>query len=133
LLVFAWGALLRERRRASAPVDGVAHAAGGAFPGRGSLTTYRGGSHVRCVTETWLRHIITGGIIMSLVDLMLKFASHTPIVGPEVNRIAINHFAASTVPRPRPYSLWSAAPADPKAPEYISDYTSWPSLTNKEF
>jgi prostaglandin-endoperoxide synthase 2 len=81
---------------------------------------------------------------MSLVDLLLKLAAHTPIVGPdaldEVNRVAINYFAASTRPRPRPFSLWSASsvpnPAAPPPPldgEYITDYTSWPGLTNKQY
>lgn len=68
---------------------------------------------------------------MSLLDLVLNLASHTPLVGPAVNRAAINHYALSVPPRPRPFSLWSAAPADnPAAPEYITDYTSWPGLTS---
>jgi prostaglandin-endoperoxide synthase 2 len=71
---------------------------------------------------------------MSLIDLFLKFASHAPVVGTEVNRLAINHFASSTTPRPRPYSLWSAQESpDPTQPDYISDYTSWPGLTNKRY
>ena len=74
---------------------------------------------------------------MSLIDLALKLAQHTPVVGEDVvavaNRVAINHFARSTPPRPRPYSLWSAAPADTGEPEYITDYTSWPALTNRAY
>jgi heme peroxidase len=71
---------------------------------------------------------------MSLVDLLLKFASHAPVVGTEVNRLAINHFASSTTPRPRAYSLWSAQePPDSTQPDYICDYTSWPALTNKRY
>jgi prostaglandin-endoperoxide synthase 2 len=71
---------------------------------------------------------------MSLLDLFLKIAEHTPVVGDGVNRIAINHFAGSTTPRPRPYSLWSAEPAGKtSAPEYVTDYTSWPGLTNKQY
>src|SRR5262249_54847304 len=70
---------------------------------------------------------------MSLVDLAIKLAGHVPVVGTEVNRIAINHFAGTTTPRPRPYSLWSAEPPDPKLPEYVTDYTSWPSLTNRQY
>jgi prostaglandin-endoperoxide synthase 2 len=75
---------------------------------------------------------------MSLVDLLLKLVQHTPIAGEiagdQISRIAINHFAGSTHPRPRPFSLWSAQPStDPTSPEYITDYTSWPSLTNRQY
>lgn len=44
-----------------------------------------------------------------------------------INRFAINRFVKSTPPRPRPYGLWS------EAPDVVSDYTSWPSLTDREF
>lgn len=71
---------------------------------------------------------------MSLIQLILKIAEHTPVIGGEVNRVAINHFAGSTSPRPRPFSLWSAEPAEnTQAPEYVTDYTSWPGLTNHQF
>jgi len=70
---------------------------------------------------------------MSLVDLLLKLAEHTPVVGTEVNKIAINYFAASTTPRPRPFSMWSAQEPDPTKPEYVTDYTSWPGLTDRRF
>src|SRR5215470_5674055 len=71
---------------------------------------------------------------MSFIDLMTKFAGHVPVVGKEVNRLAINHFAGTTTPRPRPFSLWSAETLlDPKLPEYVTDYTSWPSLTNRQY
>ena len=71
---------------------------------------------------------------MSLVDLVIKLAGHIPVVGTDVNRIAINYFAGSTTPRPRPYSLWSAVQeTDPTLPEYVTDYTSWPSLTNRGY
>lgn len=71
---------------------------------------------------------------MGLVDLLVKLARHAPVVGEEVNRIAINHFARSTTPRPRPYSLWSAeVQKNPALPGYITDYTSWPSLTDRQY
>ena len=44
-----------------------------------------------------------------------------------INRIAINYIVNSTLPRPRPYSLWSEAPGA------VSDYVSWPSLTDREY
>ncbi len=70
---------------------------------------------------------------MGLVDLLLKVAANTPVVGDDVNRLAINYFTASTTPRPRPFSLWSAEEPNPALPEYVTDYTSWPSLTNKQY
>src|SRR5688572_22423995 len=69
---------------------------------------------------------------MSLADLMLKLARYTGL-DDNVNRVAINHFAGSTHARPRPYSMWSATEPKPDLAEYVTDYTSWPSLTNKEF
>ncbi len=51
------------------------------------------------------------------------------------SRVGINHFAALTAPRPRPFSLWSEiakpGPHDLQGP--VSDYTSWPVLTNRIF
>lgn len=44
-----------------------------------------------------------------------------------VSKIAINSFANSTTPRPRPYSLWSDRAGN------ICDYVSWASLTNRTF
>jgi prostaglandin-endoperoxide synthase 2 len=71
---------------------------------------------------------------MSLFDLIVKLAARTPLVGDDVNRLAINHFAGSTPPRPHGYSLWSAqSEIDPTLPEYVTDYPSWPSLTNKRY
>ncbi len=44
-----------------------------------------------------------------------------------INRFAINRVCNSTPARPRPYGLWS------EAEDIVSDYTSWPSLTDREF
>lgn len=44
-----------------------------------------------------------------------------------INRFAINRICSSTPARPRPFSLWS------EAEDIVSDYTSWPTLTNREF
>ena len=55
-------------------------------------------------------------------------------LGSVANRWAINHFASATAARPRPFSLWSHADAaTPSAPDYVSDYTSWPSLVDRRF
>lgn len=71
---------------------------------------------------------------MSLVDLIGMLAARTPVVGDSVNRLAINYFAGATTPRPHGYSLWSAElHPDPASPDYVSDYPSWPSLTNKRY
>ena len=72
---------------------------------------------------------------MSFIDPILKFASRLPLLDRFLNRHLINHFATTTKPRPKAFSLWSAVadPSDPSAAEYITDYTSWPSLTNKRY
>ena len=44
-----------------------------------------------------------------------------------ISRFAINRIVNSTPPRPRPFSLWS------ESPDVVSDYTSWPSLTDRVF
>jgi prostaglandin-endoperoxide synthase 2 len=52
-----------------------------------------------------------------------------------ISKIAVNKLAYKTPPRPRPYSLWSEVPK-PEGPENqgpITDYTSWPSLTDRSF
>ena len=56
-----------------------------------------------------------------------------------INRIGTNSIASATKPRPRPYSLWwpadsdSACPATGHANGPITDYASWPSLTDRSF
>ena len=74
---------------------------------------------------------------MSVIDGILSFAGRHPALdGPmrELNRKLINHFATAVAPRPRSFSLWSPDPASKVGdPNYITDYTSWPSLTNKRY
>lgn len=52
-----------------------------------------------------------------------------------VSRVVINHFATRTHPRPRAFSLWSehAVPADGETPAPVTDYTSWPALTDRAY
>lgn len=62
------------------------------------------------------------------------WAASIPWLGKHVNRLLTNLIAHSTTPRPRPFSLWSpvaVAPGGPSGP--ISDYTSWPVLTDRRF
>jgi prostaglandin-endoperoxide synthase 2 len=57
-----------------------------------------------------------------------------PVLRPTLNRFAINGFAGTTQPRPRPFSLWSPEPKPAgDAPGPITDYTSWPALTDRTF
>jgi prostaglandin-endoperoxide synthase 2 len=77
---------------------------------------------------------------MSIIDSLLDHArGHTIFDGPlrMLSRHYINKFASAIAPRPRAFSLWSpvptANPPDPQAPNYITDYSSWPGLTNKTF
>ena len=55
-------------------------------------------------------------------------ASIAHAVAPKlVSKLAINHYAEATSPRPRPYSLWSFEEGE------TCDYVSWPSLTDRTF
>ena len=60
-----------------------------------------------------------------------------PVLGRAINRFLTNRIASATVPRPRPFSLWSAEPlpdpGDPGQAGPITDYSSWPSLTDRRF
>ena len=49
-----------------------------------------------------------------------------------ISRFAINRLVNSTDPRPRPFSFWSEKPPTPNNSP-ISDYTSWNSLTDREW
>ena len=60
-----------------------------------------------------------------LRELAARLASG--IAPKAVSRLAVNSFAGATPPRPRPFSLWSDAPGK------ICDYTSWASLTDRQF
>lgn len=70
---------------------------------------------------------------MNPLEALLAKNFHVPLVGNEISRLAVNHIAARTPPRPRLYSLWShvAKPATGEGP--VSDYTSWPSLTDRKY
>lgn len=71
---------------------------------------------------------------MSIFDGILGNLGNVPLLGTELNRVAINHIAASTSPRPRPFSLWSNLPVAPGSDTGpVSDYTTWPGLTDRSF
>ncbi|MFN7740189.1 MAG: hypothetical protein ACK5RA_08025 [Cyanobacteriota bacterium] len=70
---------------------------------------------------------------------LLAWVSTIPLLGRLINRIVTNTIASATKPRPRPYSLWwpansldaRSAPDQTNGP--ITDYASWPSLTDRSF
>ena len=65
---------------------------------------------------------------------LLGRASAIPWIGKQANRFTTNLIASSTAPRPRPFSLWSPVPAvEGGASGPVSDYTSWPALTDRRF
>jgi len=72
---------------------------------------------------------------MHIAGTILELASVHPLLSSSLNRHLINHFASATKSRPRAFSLSSpvADPSDPSVPDYITDYTSWPGLTNKRY
>jgi prostaglandin-endoperoxide synthase 2 len=73
---------------------------------------------------------------MSLIDIALEAAgSDSSLLRRTISKIAVDKLAASTNARPLPFSLWSAVPkpADPATQGPVSDYTSWPGLTDRTF
>jgi prostaglandin-endoperoxide synthase 2 len=71
---------------------------------------------------------------MGIFDEALGGLSNIPHLGNKLSELAINHIATRTTERPRPFSLWSADPVvgdTDTGP--VSDYTSWPSLTDRSF
>ena len=65
---------------------------------------------------------------------LLGWASSIPWLGAWINRSITNLLASSTTPRPRPFSLWShVLVAKGGASGPVSDYTSWPALTDRRF
>lgn len=51
-----------------------------------------------------------------------------------ISREIVKRLARATNPRPRPYSLWPGVPGTaPGDAGYVSDYTSWPSLTRRDY
>lgn len=68
---------------------------------------------------------------VKIVQWVLKVA---PFLRPLLSKIAINYLASRTKPRPRPFSLWSEIKLSEKGSfGPVSDYTSWPSLTDRRF
>ena len=83
------------------------------------------------------------------MELIVKLLGFWPGLLALANRILINHFADSAPPRPHPFSLWSPSDAQapaPKrfpttrsnllgheAPSWVSDYTSWIGLADRDF
>jgi len=55
------------------------------------------------------------------------FIRNQPFLNKITNRFFINLLVKSTTPRPHPFSLWSEDRA------VVSDYTAWPSLTQRVF
>jgi prostaglandin-endoperoxide synthase 2 len=85
-------------------------------------------------SNRWLVSFSIGNspVVRRLVSWLLSI----PFLGRLINRIATNSIARSTKPRPRPYSLWwpaggLAAQGQVNGP--ITDYASWPSLTDRRF
>ena len=73
---------------------------------------------------------------MSLIDIALEAAgSSSSLIRRTISKIAIERLATSTTARPLPFSLWSAEPkpAAPGVQGPVSDYTSWPGLTDRSF
>jgi prostaglandin-endoperoxide synthase 2 len=70
---------------------------------------------------------------------LLAWVSSIPLLSGLINRIATNSIAGATKPRPRPYSLWwpansqGARSATDQTNGPITDYASWPSLTDRSF
>jgi prostaglandin-endoperoxide synthase 2 len=69
----------------------------------------------------------------------LAWVSTIPVLGRLINRIVTNTIASATKPRPRPYSLWwpanslDARSSADQTNGPITDYASWPSLTDRSF
>lgn len=68
-----------------------------------------------------------------MLDNAISALGRTPIIGQISNRVAINTLAYATQPRPRPYSLFSNSPKPEEGNGAITDYTSWPALTDRSF
>ena len=74
-----------------------------------------------------------------LVREFLAWVSSIPLLSRLINRIVTNTIASATKPRPRPYSLWwpanslDARSAADQTNGPITDYASWPSLTDRSF
>lgn len=70
---------------------------------------------------------------MGILNDILGEIHEVPLLGNVISRLAINHVASSTAPRPRAFSLWSHLPVDANGLGPVSDYTSWPALTDRRY
>lgn len=75
---------------------------------------------------------ITALASTSRVDHAIARFGQTPL-GHLGNRLVINTLAHATPARPCPYSLFSAVDPGPDGFGPVSDYTSWPGLTDRSF
>ncbi len=74
-----------------------------------------------------------GRFVIHVLDRLVAFLWRLPVIGKYINRIATHYLATRTHPRPRPFSLWSEVPAPQNSNGPVSDYTSWPGLTDRTF
>ncbi len=74
-----------------------------------------------------------GRFIISALDKLVVFLWGLPLIGKYINRTATHYLATRTHPRPRPFSLWSEVPSKKDINGPVSDYTSWPGLTDRTF
>jgi hypothetical protein len=79
-------------------------------------------------------------VLNSLLSLrwvrqLLAWLGQITWLGRLINRIGTNSIAHATYPRPRPYSLWGpdTGQSSTATNGSITDYASWPSLTNRSF
>lgn len=70
---------------------------------------------------------------MSLVNLVVDALGGLPFFSEEASQLAINRIASRIPPRPHPFSLWSHLPKPAEGEGPVSDYCSWPSLTDQRF
>lgn len=77
---------------------------------------------------------------MSFLSSIISITNKIPPARKLINRIASNKICTAIEPRPRAFSTWSPVPQPPasKPLEYlpqgpVSEYTSWPMLTDMEY
>jgi prostaglandin-endoperoxide synthase 2 len=71
--------------------------------------------------------------MMGILNEILGEIHQAPLLGNAISRLAINHIASSTLPRPRAFSLWSHLPVGANGLGPVADYTSWPALTDRRY
>jgi len=93
-------------------------------------------------------HLLDVATLDQVMDLADK--AHIDVASllqPWFSRVASGVLAGATAPRPRPFSLWPGVPQWPGVPGrpgvpanaapgtagYVSDYTSWPALTRRDY